>query len=1241
MESLSQPDPAAQIPESQGVEPTIDATHHEASAPAQPQCEPRTPPLYTAGSEPTAQPQPHPRPEPTPTEPQTEQQLALAEIHGKPLSDLHLKLWDLFAHAAETYPEHEALVSLWQPQDQASEPAPESEPQALRWTYAQLKHKAERLASSLTALGCRPGMRLCVVLGNSAEWALFFWAAAKLQMSFVPIDPTVPRDAKAMVLSVRPHVVVVQHADGATALDFAREPQESAIYIHCSAQEVDGWTRLCDIPASKPDVDVSPETSNFNDDTAALIIFTSGTTGQPKGCPHTHQNLVSESCDFDPEVDPSFFLRWLVHTPSSHIFAVNNVLRAWRFGGTVVFPSRAFSVDATLRALVREQCSVMSATPTLVKALMAHPAFPSAEHLDLRIVTIGGTTIGPEDIDLCRKGLGAKMAIQVYGMSEGAPLITFARTDPDLVDGYHPGVGKVLPGAAARVCRPGSREVLRRGEVGELHVGGTSIITRYYNREQDDSMYRDEAGPWLATGDQARIDEQGVVYILGRYKDLIIRGGENIYPIRIESSLQELPGVQAQVVGVPDDFAGQVPVAVAILPEGTTKAQLIKKARSLDPRHALDAVYTLAELGLDKWPVTSLGKVKKEALRQKLAVLRRPEPAMPDTQPTQKYTDKLLCIWEKLSGVRPAMTDSVVFLADSITLLRYCDSVLRACGQRLYLQDFAENDTVEKQAHLLLAREMQQARLAISQTNGFVYSTSATPIQQLQTSLVVRRDQNGHTVDEKDIWRAAQAKIASTGLPVVDMEDIMTVRDSLHRTAIGLRPQSYHNRMIFQVHNVPYEQIRRGLERALTSRPMLRTIVFEASNRAPFHAVLSSSPALFEKLIHHVQVDTEKQATQRSQDDSAEGHSSPFMFQCDLIRIGAGERYFLSFTFNHSVIDALCITQWHHELDRWLQDTNLEMPALTPYRLFSDLFSQYEDSEPAQKSVTFHVKRLRGISRFARALWPPQRAPGMMISNDEGSSCAAERRAVRDRVWEGEWGRRAAEFRFPRSGRVVCLTGLAGLREKHAVPPSVFAKSAVVLFNVLQTGASHALFNSWESGRSWPFIPKWMEKLLPPAMSIDGPTVQWLLNMSEVVADETVAAFLQRMTFEQDLLKQHEHVPWNRVVQGLRDEGDMAETASFRQSFVWDVSMAMSLARGDHTDFKTLEPVTRYDWADCGLFWNAFMIDSVNLYFIASWDTAQMNDREVDAHCDSLAEVMRKLADEGNWEKKVGDVFKR
>ncbi|KAL9566873.1 hypothetical protein ACKAV7_008937 [Fusarium commune] len=1097
----------------------------------------------------------------------------ISEVFGHPILDLHLTLWDLFQDAAHSSPDADAIVSLWQPHnhlsnDQHQAPSGTNEPY-LKWSYSQLKDKAERLAESLEKLGCREGMRLAVVLGNCAEWGLFFWAAAKIRMAFVPLDATVPLDAKKTMLSVKPQVLVAQDADSAKALDLPEaQISRSSICILCTGSDLDSWLKLSDLlkPTERLDsTHTITDSADYNqDEDPALIIFTSGTTGDPKGCWHTNRNLISQCCDFDPEVNAMGPLRWLIHTPVSHVFAINNALRAWRWSGTAVFPSKSFNVDATLKALVQEQCSIMSATPTLVKALMAHPSFPRADQLDLRIVTIGGTSIGAEDIRLCREGLGAQMAIQVFGMSEG----------------------------------------------------GT-------------------------TGDQARIDEKGVVYILGRYKDLIIRGGENIYPINIERELQQLDGLQVQVIGVPDDLAGQVPVAIVVLPEDMTKAQVMEKARKADQRYALDSVYTLQELGLERFPLTALGKVKKQQLKARVLEHRQANSAtktqLSNGASTPPFVDKLLGICEQLTGTRPSVTESFKYLADSITLLRYCDHVLRICGQRLYLQDFVENDTIEKQAHLLLSRKLQQARLVITPEVPKYNPPSSK--QQARTS-TSSSEFTSTPAEEKDTFFFAKRAVVRAGFSPSDIEDVLPIRHSLHRTAIGSRPQSYHNRMVFRVCNVAQHQILRALQKALDSRPMLRTIVFPASNRVPFHAVLVTSSALVDQLVHEVEVDSEDDAWNIFRDDTSQAHSSPFMFQTDVVRTMSDGQLFLSFTFNHSVIDALSITQWYHELDHWIQDINTDIPALTPFRLFSDLFTQYEDSEPARRNIAFHTRKLRGISRFSGALWPLQKAPGLLIANDEGSPLAKERRQVRDKVWNGKWDARAHELQYPRSGRVLALSGLTKLQDEHNIHPSLFTKSAIVLFNVLQTGSSHALLNVWESARSWPFIPKWMEKLLPPAMSIDGPTVQWVLNMTEVARSETVLEFLQRMLAESEETKEHEHVPWNKVVQNLSDEGPAAVDASFRQSFVWDVSLAMSLVKGPQSNFTSLEPIARYDWPDCGFFWNAFMIDSINLYFIASWDTAQMNDKEVEGHCDALSDVMRKLCDERNWDKKLSDVFR-
>lgn len=522
-----------------------------------------------------------------------------AEAFGAEPPDLHLKLWDLLSASAAAFPRKEALVSRWQRPAEAEAEAEgrQGSPACLRWTYRALRERAERLAWALAGLGCAPGMHLAAVLCNSAEWGLSLWAAARLGMVFVPVDARAGRqDLLQMLQAVGPAVVVVQDAELAHALpDFGRgQLRTPLVRILCSGACLGGWLSLERVVGDAPlaperptasvaptgnrhesqaeasgrrrlsddenvtgDAPLAPEQHenpaeaprrrrSSDDEDVALVIFTSGTTGPPKGCPHTNRNLVSQTHDFDPKRDPTAVDRWLVHTPVSHIFAINNALRAWRGGDVVVFPSPRFDVAATASALARDRCTVMSATPTLVGALLAHEALPSAPAagLGLSMVTMAGTCVRPRDVLLCRRALGARDVVQAYGMSEGGPLLSWARRDPLLAAGRHPGVGKVLPGAAVRVCTPGTREVLARDEVGELHVGGPSVISGYLAGADAASFYTDASGSWLVTGDRGRMDKDGVLHLEGRYKDLIIRGGENICPARIEAALTEIPGLQ-------------------------------------------------------------------------------------------------------------------------------------------------------------------------------------------------------------------------------------------------------------------------------------------------------------------------------------------------------------------------------------------------------------------------------------------------------------------------------------------------------------------------------------------------------------------------------------------------------------------------------------------------------------------------------------------------------------------------
>jgi acyl-CoA synthetase (AMP-forming)/AMP-acid ligase II len=368
----------------------------------------------------------------------------LSESLGERL-DVDYGLWDLLSKSLAERPDADALVSLWQ-QDIANNNIKNC---PLRWSYAALNEKSDNLANWLLRQGCERGMHLAVFLWNSAEWVLFFWAAAKLRMPFIPLDPrALASDGNRLLGLTKPTVVVVQDCEAAKLLQNSASPALGSvkILISCGATHLEMWNFLPGILASFQG-SLGQQTENFaswqyssgkppnrensigyakalreddrrhgRGDDIAVIIFTSGTTSNSKGCPYTAACCWSASNRFDPNPNSDLRDCWLVHTPVSHIFSINHCLRAFGHGDTVVFASKSFDVKATLRALVEAQCTRMSAVPTMVKALLSDPTFPGVEKLKLKYVAMGSTMILEEDIRQAKEGFGSEAVIQSYGM---------------------------------------------------------------------------------------------------------------------------------------------------------------------------------------------------------------------------------------------------------------------------------------------------------------------------------------------------------------------------------------------------------------------------------------------------------------------------------------------------------------------------------------------------------------------------------------------------------------------------------------------------------------------------------------------------------------------------------------------------------------------------------------------------------------------------------------------------------
>lgn len=714
-------------------------------------------------------------------------------------------------------------------------------------------------------------------------------------------------------------------------------------------------------------------------------------------------------------------------------------------------------------------------------------------------------------------------------------------------------------------------------------------------------------------------------------------------------------------------------VAVVKMP---TKAQISKAASDMGAMYSLGGVYTLEELGLQAFPLTRTGKVRKDELRN--AVLRKqqatpniefPPPktlrqapntvATPPESPfmvdveaapgeSLDLTAELTSIISDLVGIVPRPHTDIREMMDSVNVLRYTDRVLRRLGRRLYLQDVIKSPTIAGQAALLQSRAEKSHVYAVGGVNDTV------PWLETQDNAAAFKNDTEETWQGETLLspassaaqQAASEAIRQLGIAASDVETIFPIRTGYHRFVHAERPQTYRHRTIFCAGGASAVKVRQAVEAGLASRPLLRTVLGQALDKSLWHVAIRT-PCILPHIVEMVEVPNVEASEKLNQDDSAAAFDPRLSAQIKIVTIRDSGKVNLILTYSHAVFDILSIQPFHSDLDYLISmpDPNpASLVPLTPFQLFANLYHDYADSMPAKSSVRAAAHRLRGISKMQAALWPRQRAPGWLIGSDAGvTPRIKDRRAItREQVWVSSgraWDETIArEFRYPRAARVVNLPCLQKLRAEKGIEPQTIAVAALAAFNAQKTGESYAIFNTVDHGRSWPFVPSWMESLLPPATSVDGPMAEWLLNMVQVKGrSETVGEFLGRTQQEQELASKHAHAPWDKVLEALGpDEAAVAKEAACRQTLVWDVTLQMMRGPNDYTSLK---PEARYDWPDCGLYWNCCTVDHDNLFLIASWDTAQMSDEEVQQCCDEYAHALRVLANLENWGSALADTL--
>lgn len=537
-------------------------------------------------------------------------------------------LGDHFLHISSSRDKADALIDITTNQ---------------RFSYKQLQEKVDRTARGLLSMGVETGDRVGIWSTNNAEWLITMLAVWSVGGILVNINPSYKTQEVEYALKqagVKLLITIPGHRNSDylkmlreiahqvfspdTKYDLSDTPQLESIFVIGTADELKGklignvkaFDALLESGDKIPHSDLQERMQHLQFDQPINIQYTSGTTGFPKGVTLSHHNLLNNAWFAAQAMGLDESTRFCVPMPFYHCGGmVSSAMATFSVGGAVIIPCNFYDEQKVLHALAAEKCTHVSGVPTMFIGELEHPDFEKYDLSSLR----GGFMAGaPCPVQLMRKvadKMHMKEVVILYGLTEASPLIT-ATTVSDSLELRATTVGKIIPGLEIKLIDTVSGAIVPRGTQGELCSRGHGVMLGYWNNQQATHDCIDNAR-WLHSGDLAVMNEAGYINITGRKKDMIIRGGENIYPREIEEVMHtHTEVVQAQVFGIPDAHLGEeVAMWVMIKPDSQTKPEAIsewlkeKIAYFKVPRHIRI---------VQEFPMTVTGKIQKFVMREKM-----------------------------------------------------------------------------------------------------------------------------------------------------------------------------------------------------------------------------------------------------------------------------------------------------------------------------------------------------------------------------------------------------------------------------------------------------------------------------------------------------------------------------------------------------------------------------------------------------------------------------------------------
>ncbi|HHT47811.1 MAG TPA: AMP-binding protein [Firmicutes bacterium] len=502
-------------------------------------------------------------------------------------------------------------------------------------TYAEFREDVDTFARSLIALGVKPGDHVAIWATNVPQWFITFWATTKIGAVLVTVNTAYKiHEAEYLLRQSDTHTLVM--IDGykdsnyvaimkeiCPELEATEEGQplhakrlpflRNIITIDSKQKGCLTWEEALALAERTPRAEVERRALSVSRNDVCNIQYTSGTTGFPKGVMLTHYNVVNNGKCIGDCMDLSTADRMLVHVPMFHCFGMVLAMTAAMTHGTTLVPLPYFSPKQSLAAINQEQITCCHGVPTMFIAMLGHEDFAQTDFSQMRTGIMAGSPCPVKVMEDVVEKMNMREITIVYGQTESSPGCTQSRVD-DPIELRVNTVGRALPGVECKVVDPKTGVDLPDGVDGEFVARGYNIMKGYYKMPEATAAVIDENG-WLHTGDLARRDANGYFRITGRIKDMIIRGGENIYPKEIEDFIYTHPKVKdVQVIGVPDQDYGEEIMACVILKDGMEMSaeELKEYVRSHMAKHKTPRYVEF----VTEFPMNAAGKILKYKMRE-------------------------------------------------------------------------------------------------------------------------------------------------------------------------------------------------------------------------------------------------------------------------------------------------------------------------------------------------------------------------------------------------------------------------------------------------------------------------------------------------------------------------------------------------------------------------------------------------------------------------------------------------